>query len=264
LQTFRQDGRPCLRASKPTESAECPPSRPPSCPPSAPLPPRHARSLVLLALTLLLTACAGPAREVNEPPRGFEALFNGHNLDGWCGFIGDFPKRQALNSEEREARQAEADAHMRTHWRVEDGILIFDGGGRSLVTRENFADFELFVDWMIGPGGDSGIYLRGTPQVQIWDNPIGSGGLYNNQKHPSQPMHVADNPAGAWNTFRILMIGENVSVWLNGIQVVDEAPLENYWDRSTPIARTGPIELQSHGSELRFRNIFIRRIEDGR
>ncbi|MHC4126679.1 MAG: 3-keto-disaccharide hydrolase, partial [Planctomycetota bacterium] len=110
--------------------------------------------------------------------------------------------------------------------------------------------------------GDSGIYLRGTPQVQIWDNAVGSGGLYNNQENPSQPFIVADNPPGEWNTFRIVMIGERVSVWLNDFNVVEAVGLENYWNRGTPIAARGPVELQAHGSELRFRNIFLRRIVD--
>ena len=78
---------------------------------------------------------------------------------------------------------------MRAHWKAVDGILVFDGKGRSLCTAKDYGDFEMLVDWKIEKKGDSGIYLRGSPQVQIWDadqggegNKIGSGGLYNNQK----------------------------------------------------------------------------------
>ena len=71
---------------------------------------------------------------------------------------------------------------------------------------------------------------------------------------------VADRPVGEWNTFHIRMVGENVTVWLNGKLVVDNTPLENYWDRSRPIFATGAIELQSHGSVLRFRDVYVKRL----
>ena len=98
--------------------------------------------------------------------------------------------------------------------------------------------------------------------VQIWDNEIGSGGLYNNQKNPSKPLVAADKKLSEWNKFRIVMIGENVSVWLNGKVVVKNTVLENYWKRDIPIYENGPIELQAHGNPLWFRNIFIREIKD--
>jgi hypothetical protein len=91
---------------------------------------------------------------------------------------------------------------------------------------------------------------------------VGSGGLYNNQVHPSKPLKVADNPVGDWNTFRIIMVGEKVSVWLNGELVVDDVTMENYWDRKSPIFPKGSIELQAHGTDLAFRDIYIREISD--
>jgi hypothetical protein len=142
-------------------------------------------------------------------------------------------------------------------------VLVFDGKGESLCALDDYGDFELLVDWKIEKGGDSGIYLRGSPQVQIWDaeaNPAGSGGLYNNQKGPSRPLEKADRPAGEWNSFRILMIGGRVTVYLNDRLVVDNTVLENYWERDKPIYPTGPLELQAHGNPLCFRNIFVRAI----
>jgi hypothetical protein len=125
----------------------------------------------------------------------------------------------------------------------------------------------MLVDWKILKGGDSGIYLRGSPQVQIWDTAnrlvgaeVGSGGLYNNQKNLSKPTKVADKPVGQWNTFRIIMIGEKVTVMLNDELVVDNVVMENYWERDKPIYPTGQIELQNHGNFLYFRNIYIREI----
>jgi hypothetical protein len=152
---------------------------------------------------------------------------------------------------------------MREHWRAEGGVLVFDGGGDNICTAGDYGDFELLVDYRIEPGGDSGIYLRGSPQVQIWDPAQwaeGSGGLYNNQQHPSKPLVRADRPAGQWNAFHIRMIGERVTVWLNDELVVDDVTLENYWDRDSPIYLTGPIELQSHGTRLAFQNIRLRPI----
>jgi hypothetical protein len=192
---------------------------------------------------------------------------NGRDLSGWRGLLPrpyDNPfKRRQLDPAERNRLQAEADRAMREHWRVEDGVLEFDGKGRSLATVRDYGDFELLVDWKIEEGGDSGVYLRGFPQVQIWDaaqHSEGSGGLYNNKIGPSKPLVAADRPAGEWNTFRIRMIGDIVSVWLNDELVVDHVALENYWDRGRPLPADGPIELQHHGSQLYFRNIFVREL----
>ncbi len=138
--------------------------------------------------------------------------------------------------------------------------MVFDGKGQSLCTAKDYGDFEMYVDWKILPRGDSGIYLRGTPQVQIWENPIGSGGLYNNKKNPSKPSKFADKPIGQWNSFRIKMIGEKVWIWLNGELVVDNVTLENYWERDKPIYPTGQIELQNHGNTLYFKNVYLREL----
>ncbi|MCP4455193.1 MAG: DUF1080 domain-containing protein, partial [Planctomycetes bacterium] len=205
---------------------------------------------------------------LNQPPKGFVALFNGKDLTGWKGLLAspnDNPiKRARLSSEALAAAQTKADAHMRTHWAVKDGILKFDGGGHSLATIKDYADFEMYVDWkVLYARGDSGLYLRGTPQVQIWDPgqwKIGSGGLYNNKKNPSKPTSIADNPIGQWNTFYIKMVGERVTVILNGELVVDNVILENYWDRNQPIFPSEQIELQCHGNPIDFRNIYIREI----
>ena len=200
---------------------------------------------------------------MNDPPAGFRALFNGKDLQGWKGLVENPVARSKMTPAELAAAQAKADSIMRAHWSVAEGVLIFDGKGESLCTDEDFEDFELLVDWKIGRLGDSGIYLRGSPQVQIWDPaqwPEGSGGLYNNEKNPRKPLRCADRPIGEWNTFRIRMIGERVTVFLNEVLVVDSVVLENYWDRSIPIFPSGQIELQSHSSPLAFRNIYVREI----
>jgi hypothetical protein len=192
------------------------------------------------------------------PREAFVPLFNGKDLSGWKGLVADPPTRAKMSPEQLAKAQAAADERMRAHWRVEQGVLRFDGKGDNLCTAADYGDFEMLVDWKIPSKGDSGIYLRGSPQVQIWDHPVGSGGLYNNQKNPSKPLAVADRPPGEWNTFRIRMEGEKVTVWLNDVLVVDGTTLENYWERDKPIYPRGAIELQNHGGELWFRNVMIR------
>jgi HEAT repeat protein len=197
---------------------------------------------------------------------GFEQTFNGKDLSGWKGLVADPPARAKMTSEELLKAQAEADELMRKHWRVVDETLVFDGAGHSLCTKKDFGDFEMFVDWKIESKGDSGIYLRGSPQVQIWDPaqwPVGSGGLYNNQKNPKDPLVTADRPIGEWNTFYIRMTGDKVTVLLNGVPVVDNVVLENYWERDKPIYPVGQIELQAHSTTLYFKNIFIRPLPGG-
>ena len=197
----------------------------------------------------------------NTPPEGFVALFNGKDLTGWKGLVEDPVKRAKMSPEELAAAQLKADEQMREHWKVEDGTLIYDGKGKSLCTAKDYADFEMYVDWKIEPKGDTGIYLRGTPQVQIWDRPdIGSGGLFNNQKNPSKPSAIADRPVGQWNTMKIKMIGERVTVHLNDQLVVDNVVMENYWERDKPIYPSGQIELQEHGNTIYFKNIYLKEL----
>ena len=207
-------------------------------------------------------------------PEGFTVLFDSTeaSLKNWKGVTTDQkfdnPKvRQAATPEKRAEMQKIADKQMAEHWHIRDGALYFDGfkGGYSLATAKDYKDFEMWVDWRtLSVQGDSGLYLRGSPQVQIWDAHnqwgIGSGGLYNNQKNPSKPLKIADRNVGSWNTFYIKMVGEKVTVKLNGELVVDNVTLENYWDRSQPIFPIEQIELQCHGDPLEFKNIFIKEL----
>jgi HEAT repeat protein len=199
---------------------------------------------------------------------GFVSMFNGKDLEGWQGLVGDPVKRSQMKPEELEKLQKEANEKVKENWSVKDQCIVFNGNGANLCSVKEYGDFEMLVDWRITKKGDSGLYLRGTPQVQIWDTSrvdagaqVGSGGLYNNQTHESKPLVVADNPIGDWNTFRIKMIGERVTVYLNGQLVVDNVIMENYWDRSIPIFPKGAIELQAHGTDLAFRDIFVRELD---
>jgi hypothetical protein len=198
----------------------------------------------------------------NTAPKGFKLLFNGKDLEGWQGLI-PINKRDKMTPDERATAQKAADEKMAKHWLVKNGVIHYDGKDNNLQTAKDYGNFEMWVDWKIEKKGDSGIYLRGNPQVQIWDNPEGSGGLYNNKKFSSKPIMVADNPPGKWNTFHIKMVGDKVWVHLNGRLVVDEVPLENYWDKGkSPLPKTGPIELQHHNDPLWFKNIYIKELPE--
>jgi hypothetical protein len=238
---------------------------------------RRVAAVALLVAVAAVTAAAQD-RPLNKPPAGFVSLFNGKDLTGWVGRQGTYsPYEQTkLTPEQLSAKQAEWNADRDKHWRVDTakGEIVSDGQGVHLATAKAYADFELYVDWlMVSPNGDSGIYLRNFPQVQIWDpaNPRevangvqkGSGALWNNNPdNPGKwPLVKADNPIGQWNTLRVRMIGDKVSIWLNGQQTVNEQVLDNFFDRKRPVLPTGQIELQTHGSEIRFRNIYIREIK---
>ena len=197
---------------------------------------------------------------------GFVSMFNGRDLTCWKGLVENPIARAKMTPKQLAEKQAKADEIMRRDWKVENGLLIFEGKGYdNLCSEKMYGDFEFYADWCIDPETDSGIYLRGSPQVQIWDiankdAQVGSGGLYNNRKNPSIPLVVADNPANEWNSFYIRMEGDKVTIYLNGQLVTDHTILENYWDRSLPIFPEEAIELQAHTTRIAFRDIYVREI----
>jgi len=151
--------------------------------------------------------------------------------------------------------------------------LVNDGHGVYLTTDRELRDFELWIDYKTVAKADSGVYLKATPQVQIWDYTEeggkwkigadkGSGGLWNNTAGApgKDPLVLADKPFGQWNRLRILQVGARTTVYLNDKLVVDHAVMENFWDRRAPLFPQGPIQLQTHGGEIRWKNIFVREI----
>jgi len=267
---------------------------------------------ILFTSSLLLTASLCCA-EHNQPPAGFTALFNGKDLSGWYGWGTKDPtelwnmtpeqraeyKKKSVEGGVVDAKGKAADDYINAHWKVENGELVNDGKGLYLTTDKDYGDFELMVDYKMLPLGDSGIYLRGLPQVQIWDYTEeskfklgadkGSGSLWNNKGEEGKfPTKRMDKPFGEWNTFHIKMIGERVTVTFNGEIVVNNAPMENYFANAKagykafgkqpakgeakaeekkpngfmvdPAFPRGPIQLQTHGSEIRWRNVYVREI----
>ncbi|HQX49975.1 MAG TPA: DUF1080 domain-containing protein [Planctomycetaceae bacterium] len=232
---------------------------------------KHLISFSTLFTVGVLAVC-GVCRGA-EVPEGFQAIFNGQDLTGWHGMPHFDPRDLAKMTPELRAKQiAEWTEDAKKHWSVENEELINDGHGAYLVTDGEYTDYELLIDYKTVPLADSGIYLKANPQVQIWDstNPKdfdkgadkGSGGLWNNSAgaRGKNPSELADKPFGEWNSFRIRQIGARTSVWLNGKHLVDNAIMENYFDRENPLFVKGPICLQTHGGEIRWRNICLREI----
>ena len=246
----------------------------------------------MLFRSCLFAVCAfaaGPLaaqEKINVPPAGYSLLFNGKDLTGWRGIpcrsapnkknadavaALTMPQRLSASAEDLAKAQELGDKVAHAHWKVEDGVIVFDGAGQNLCTEKEYGDIEMFCDWKIKEKGDSGIYLRGSPQIQIWDpftspnyatgEQWGSGGVFNNKFATKDPLVMADKPIGQWNTFWIKMVGDRVTVKLNGITVADHVTMENYWERDKPLYPKGTIELQNHGNTLYFRNIYIRELK---
>jgi len=228
--------------------------------------------LILAVLSLLLLPAADLPAEI-KAPKGFTSLLNGKDLSNWYGWSTRNPELlRKMSAAEQKAYKAKSREDIAKHWKIEGDVVVNDGHGLYLTTEREFANYELLIDYKTVPKADSGIYLKGAPQVQIWDytDPSkfgiggnkGSGGLWNNSKGAKgkDPLVLADNKLGEWNSFRIRQIGARTSVWLNKKLVVDHATLENYFDRKRPLFHHGPIQLQTHGGEISWRNIFVREI----
>ena len=234
------------------------------------------RSVGCLAIVLGLHSafCFDSLQAAPKPPKGFTALFNGVDLTGWHGMDHFDPRTLAAMSPEERAKKLGKDTDdAKKHWSVQKDELVNDGHGAYLTTDKEYGDIELLIDYKTVAQADSGIYLRANPQVQIWDftkeggkwnlgADKGSGGLWNNSPGApgKDPSVLADKPFGQWNKFRIIQVGDRTTVWLNNKLVVDHARMENFWDRKSPLWAKGPIQLQTHGGEIRWRNVFIREI----
>ena len=148
---------------------------------------KSARAVLFALLMLpLATQAAEPT-----PPAGFRALFNSKDLAGWYGLNPHLVDK--LTGEKLDAALKKMRDEFPTNWRVENGELVNDGHGPYATTDAELGDIEFLLEYKTVAKADSGVYLRGLPQVQIWDisqpslhtapdrNPNrGSGGLFNN------------------------------------------------------------------------------------
>lgn len=197
--------------------------------------------------------------------QGWRLLFDGETTDGWRGFRRD---------------------SMPSGWQVVDGALTRVAPAGDIVAADQFADFELTLEWQVEPGGNSGIFIRatedvepiyeGAPEMQILDDerhpdgqsPLTSAGA-NYGLHPA-PRGVV-RPAGEWNQVRIVARGAHVEHWLNGVKVVEYELWTPDWEQRVKDSKfsawpqygratRGHIGLQDHGDRVAFRNIKIREL----
>lgn len=231
----------------------------------------------LASVCLLMAPVVGHSDDAateSSQSNTLKPLFNGKDLDGWHGQVHFDPYTlEEMPAEERDAMIKQWTTEAQDHWTVEGDELVNDGDGPYLTTDDEFEDYELELEYKTVPLADSGIYLKGTPQVQIWDTTeeakfsiganLGSGALWNNSEGTpgKDPLVLADLPFGEWNKVRVVQVGARTSVWLNDKQVVDKAIMENFWRRDQPLRARGPIQLQTHGGEIRWRNINLRPLD---
>ena len=198
---------------------------------------------LLLVASLCAALCSAITSSADEPsskpvpPSGFTALLNGHDFTGW----------QDTATE---------------HWKIENAELVNDGQGADLATAKSYRNFELMLEWKIPLKGDSGVYLPGGQQVQIWAKESGSGGFVFNHKYIVSPAVAADKPLGEWNTYHIKLLDSKVTVTLNGKVVMQDVPVEKGFEPPMLGPVEGPLRLQKspHNVMTTFRNIFIREL----
>lgn len=231
---------------------------------------------ILVCLAFIYLSSCVVDKNTNEFRTGQELANEGYvsllenDLNDWKGQIAEDPRKipeitEGMSKDEIDQLREEVDQETFNHWYMQDGMLLYDGTRDigNIETINEYADFELIMDWKIGPKGDSGIFLRNMPQVQIWDphhQGIGSGGLYNNDPKV-EPLVTADRPVGEWNRMVITMKNDSVWVKLNGEMVVNGAIQENLWaNYEEPAPREGQIVLQSHSTPLWFKNLYIKEL----
>jgi hypothetical protein len=240
-----------------------------------PLAPRLAAGWLLV---LALAGCSSekPSTTVSRPmkpdsasgasaPGGGEwrTLFDGRSLAAWRGF---------------------KKASVPAGWQIVDGALTRVGEAGDLITRDEFRDFELELEWKVAEGGNSGIMYRVTenaeetyetgPEMQVLDDArhkdgqsrlTAAGSAYGLYPAPAGVV----KPAGQWNAVRIVVRGNHVEHWLNGIKVVEYELGSPDWEAKVQASKfkqwpgygraaSGHIALQDHGDRVAYRDIKVR------
>ncbi len=197
---------------------------------------------------------------------GWTVLFDGTGTDAWRAYQRqDFP----------------------AGWQVVDGALTRVGEGGDIITKEQFGDFELELDWSVAPGGNSGIMFRVTeadsntyrtgPEMQVLDDAkhrdgasrlTAAGANYGLHEAPAGVV----KPAGEWNHVRLVVRGAHVEHWLNGQKVVEYELWSPDWEERVKKSKfvewpgygratRGHIALQDHGDRVAYKNIRIRELK---
>ena len=202
---------------------------------------RHLLDGVLFAMGHFRTTKAPTAPGAPLPAKagfttmaGWTPLFDGKDLGAWA-----------------------VSGSQKAHWLVEDGIIRYDGRAGSLRTKQSFGDYVLRVDWRLPRKADSGVFVRGNKQLNIWTWSMGSGEMWEHRggfrgpgANPYIPSSCEDRAVGEWNTFLITVKSNRVTVLLNGKKVISDAVLKD--------KDTSPIGLQQHGDPIEYKSIYIK------
>lgn len=229
-------------------------------------------ALLLLTMSNCTSKAQNNSLTEEEQNEGWTLLFDGEKTDHWRGYNKDaFPEKG---------------------WGVENGnlVVLSDGGGGDIITKEKYGDFILKLEWKVTEGANGGIFFRAieqpsqaiywsAPEIQILDNenhPDAERGKNGNRKAgslydliPAKPQNA--NPYGEWNSIKIVADGSSVEHWQNGEKVLEYELWTNEWYemlrnskfKSHPEfgdAREGYIGLQDHGNRVSFRNIKIKEL----
>jgi hypothetical protein len=210
------------------------------------LKPERRRTMLYAAAGVAVVALLGGAvwwLAARAPPDGYRSLFNGKDLTGWK--VRDTGKYNA--------------------WTAQEGVLVNTQAGTDLISEEQFTDFLFHCEFKIPPGGNSGVYLRGRYEIQIYDDfgrpPDGqtSGGICN----LIVPVENASKPAGEWQTLDVGIEGKRVQVVLNGKKVIDcgelTSPTGDALDQDAD--QPGPIMLQGRFGRVEFRNMRVKPLQ---
>jgi hypothetical protein len=229
---------------------------------------------LILLLAMVFAVADGPENQLTaaEQAAGWTLLFDGQSLDAWRGYQMD---------------------ELGAGWQVDDGTLHFappadDAGVRSdLVSREQYGDFELSLEWRLETGGNSGIMFRVSedqeksyysgPEMQILDDEAHrDGGNPKTSVGANYALHAPTRanalPIGEWNSARIRVDGDHVEHWLNGEKVVDYRLWTDEWKALVAgskfaqwptygMSKAGHIVLQDHGNPVWYRNLKVRRLD---
>ena len=199
---------------------------------------------IILALTLT-TSLLTPVLAAED---GFRPLFNGTNTAGW--------------------HLRKADGH--NTWTVEAGVLkntVAKGEhGTDLVTDQKFQNFTVKYEFQVPDNSNSGFYLRGRHEIQILgDFPkgktgLGGNGALYNFKVPDQ---FVSKPGGEWQTAEATIIGNRITLVLNGVKVHDnvECSKPTGGELDNKVNEPGPILLQGDHGTVWFRNIQIKELK---
>jgi hypothetical protein len=222
-------------------------------------------SIGFFVLLSLVIASAQAQSSTTAKADGWTSLFDGKSLNGWRSFTSDTPSSK---------------------WRAADGVLVREGEGEGgdLMTKAQYGDFELQLEWKISKNGNSGIIYRATtegqypwstgPEFQILDNaghadgksPLTSAGS-NYAVNP--PVKDVTKPVGEWNAIRLIAKGNHVEHWMNGVKLLEYEVGSPDWEQRVKAskfatmpgygrAKRGYIVLQDHGNVVSYRNIRIR------